>query len=66
MALEELSTTMSKLTFNFFGSESEKKVMFDSSCFVLFLSCLVGPFLRHGSSVALLSQNTPAIRVNFI
>lgn len=26
MALEELSTTVSKLTFNIFGSESEKKV----------------------------------------
>lgn len=26
MALEELSTTVSKLTFNMFGSESEKKV----------------------------------------
>ena len=26
MALEELTTTVSKLTFNFFGSESEKKV----------------------------------------
>lgn len=27
MALEELSTTVSKLTFNIFGSESEKKVL---------------------------------------
>ncbi|CAM9661330.1 unnamed protein product, partial [Hapterophycus canaliculatus] len=26
MALEELSTTVSKFTFNIFGSESEKKV----------------------------------------
>lgn len=26
MALEELSTTMNKLTFSFFGSESEKRV----------------------------------------
>lgn len=37
MALEELSTTVSKLTFNMFGSESEKKVSPDyrRTCFIL-------------------------------
>lgn len=39
MALEELSTTVSKLTFNFFGSESEKKVRY-----LLGFSCLQGAF----------------------
>lgn len=46
MALEELSTTVSKLTFNIFGSESEKKV----SNILLLYCCCAPVFVKDVSS----------------